>query len=131
MRAALAAGGRIVNDVSGLTHDPLSASVVAEQRCPVVLMHMRGTPASMNAEAVYQDVVAEVRAELSQRVASAIAGGNRRANRSPSTRASDLPSAPPIPWPCCASLPDLASLGFPLLVGVSPKKLYRCHLART
>jgi dihydropteroate synthase len=64
MAAALDAGARIVNDVTALAHDPRSAGVVAERSAPVVLMHMRGTPATMNAHAVYSDVVAEVLAEL-------------------------------------------------------------------
>ena len=64
MAAALAAGARIVNDVSGLRHDGQAAALVAGRACPVILMHMRGTPATMNAHAVYTDVVAEVLAEL-------------------------------------------------------------------
>ena len=49
MAAALDAGARIVNDVSALAHDPAAAPLVAARGCPVVLMHMRGTPATMTA----------------------------------------------------------------------------------
>jgi dihydropteroate synthase len=64
MAAALAAGARIINDVSALTHDPLALKVAAAQNCPVVLMHMRGTPETMNAQAVYTSIEDEVIAEL-------------------------------------------------------------------
>jgi dihydropteroate synthase len=80
MQAALAAGARIVNDVSGLAHDPAAAEVVAAAGCPVVLMHMRGTPATMQAEAVYGDVAAEVLAELAARLGAAEAAGVARRN---------------------------------------------------
>ncbi|WP_026440643.1 dihydropteroate synthase [Acidocella facilis] len=64
MAAGLEAGARIVNDVSALRHDPDAARLVAQTGCPVVLMHMRGTPATMNSLAVYDDVVGAVEAEL-------------------------------------------------------------------
>ena len=75
MEAALDAGAAIVNDVSALNHDARSASVVAAARCPVVLMHMRGTPETMNAQAVYTDVAVEVRDELAAHIAAAEAAG--------------------------------------------------------
>lgn len=75
MQAALDAGATIINDISALTHDGRSAAVVAAARCPVVLMHMRGTPETMNAAAVYTDIAAEVRGELVARIAAAEAAG--------------------------------------------------------
>jgi dihydropteroate synthase len=77
MAAALGAGARIINDVSGLTHDPAARALVAERGCPAVLMHMRGSPLNMNEEAQYADVVAEVLAELSQVRDQAVAAGIR------------------------------------------------------
>ncbi len=62
-RAALAAGADLVNDVTGL-RDPELGRAVARARVPIVLMHLRGTPADMAARAVYGDVAAEVAAEL-------------------------------------------------------------------
>jgi dihydropteroate synthase len=120
MRAALDAGARVVNDVSGLAHDPLAVGVVAERGCPVVLMHMRGTPATMGAKAVYHDVVAEVAAELAARVEAAIRGGVR-----PDRIAID----PGIGFAKQAhhsltilrGLPALVHLGQPVVVGVSRK----------
>src|SRR5829696_4251723 len=59
--AALGAGARIVNDVSALRGDPRMADVVADARCPVVLMHMLGEPKTMQLDPRYDDVVQEVR----------------------------------------------------------------------
>jgi dihydropteroate synthase len=75
MAAALDAGATIINDVSALQHDPASLGLVAAWNCPVILMHMRGTPATMNAKSQYQDVAGEVLEELRHRRDSAIAGG--------------------------------------------------------
>jgi dihydropteroate synthase len=120
MRAALTAGARIINDVSGLAYDPPSAGVVADSRCPVVLMHMRGVPATMSGQAVYGDAVAEVRAELALRIEAAIQAGVRPAQiaidpgigfakRSAHSQA------------VLRGLPELVSLGYPVLVGLSRK----------
>ncbi len=75
MMAALDAGATIVNDVSALSHDPASAPLIADRGCPTVLMHMRGTPATMQAQAIYDDVASEVFAELAARIATAQAAG--------------------------------------------------------
>lgn len=79
MQAALAAGARIVNDVTALAHDPAALGTVAAARAPVVLMHMRGTPETMLDDARYADVGAEVVLELERRVAAAEAAGIARA----------------------------------------------------
>lgn len=73
--AALAAGAVIVNDVSGLTHDPAVGEVVAEGRAGLVLMHMRGEPATMMEHAHYNDVAADVQNELRVAVESARRAG--------------------------------------------------------
>lgn len=75
MAAGLQAGARIINDVSALTHDSAALSLVAQLGCPVILMHMRGTPETMNQCAVYNDVVAEVEAELKTRCTIALQAG--------------------------------------------------------
>ena len=75
MRCALDAGASIVNDVSGLTYDPQAAGVVARAGCPVILMHMRGTPETMDGLARYDDVAAEVSSELTARTETALAAG--------------------------------------------------------
>ena len=74
-RAALAAGAAMVNDVSGGTADPDLLAVVAHAGAAYVVMHMRGTPLTMQAEARYDDVVREVTDELRVRVDAALAAG--------------------------------------------------------
>ena len=70
-KAALDAGATIVNDVSGGTFDPAMLPLVGDRRVRIVLMHMRGTPRTMDAQTTYGDVVADVRAELDARVRDA------------------------------------------------------------
>ena len=74
-RAALGAGASLVNDVSGLRYDPALARVAAESGAGLVLMHTRGRPKTMYAGAVYDDVVAEVVAELKASMAVAADAG--------------------------------------------------------
>ncbi len=71
--AALAAGAHVVNDVSALQADPGLAEVLAASGAGCILMHSRGTPATMRTLTQYADVVAEVRAELGHCLESALA----------------------------------------------------------
>jgi dihydropteroate synthase len=75
MAAALAKGARIVNDVSALTGDPASRAVVARAGAAVVLMHMKGEPATMQREPVYADAPIEVAEYLASRIADCAAAG--------------------------------------------------------
>ncbi|MGK9171278.1 dihydropteroate synthase [Inquilinus limosus] len=75
MAAALAAGARIVNDVTGLTGDPGSLGVVARAGCPVVLMHIQGEPQTMQRNPAYDDVLLDVCDWLEERVAACAAAG--------------------------------------------------------
>lgn len=74
-RRCLDAGAAVINDVSGLTADPDMPRVVAEAGAGVVVMHMRGTPATMQADPVYGDVVAEVVGYLEARLHALAAVG--------------------------------------------------------
>ena len=67
-RQALEHGVSVVNDVSALRFDPAMASVVAEAGCPVVLMHMQGTPRTMQARPRYENVVDEVKRFFEERL---------------------------------------------------------------
>ena len=80
MTAALAAGARLVNDVSALTFDPRSTEVVAVAGVPVVLMHHQGSPETMQDAPRYDDVLVEVYLWLEERVAAAEAAGIARSN---------------------------------------------------
>ena len=120
MGAALDAGAAIVNDVSALQHDPGAAALVAARGCPVILMHMRGTPQTMAAHAIYTDVIAETCVELAARVAAAEAAGIARQH---------ITIDPGIGFAKTAAqslallrgLPILVALGLPVVVGVSRK----------
>ena len=74
-RQAVAAGARLVNDVSGGLADPAMIPVVAEARVPFVVMHWRGQSIDMNNRAVYTDLLGEVVAELRAGLERAVAGG--------------------------------------------------------
>jgi dihydropteroate synthase len=73
--AAIDAGADYVNDVTALRGDPDMAAVVAERGVDVCLMHMLGTPRTMQSEARYDDVVEDVKAFLAQRIEDAAAAG--------------------------------------------------------
>jgi dihydropteroate synthase len=119
--AALEAGARLVNDVTALRGDPRMASVVAEAGCPVVLMHMKGEPKTMQEEPRYEDVVREVRDFLAQRAEVAVAAGLRPEN---------VIVDPGIGFgknlehnlALLRDLDVLVDLGFPVLVGTSRKR---------
>jgi dihydropteroate synthase len=121
MAAALDAGARIINDVSALAHDPAAAGLVAAHGCPVVLMHMRGTPDTMNAHALYADVAAEVLVELAAARDRAVAAGVRRENIAldPGFGFAKL-GAQNITL--LRATGKFAGLGHPLLIGLSRKK---------
>jgi len=120
MAAALDAGARIINDVSALTHDPAAAPLVAARCCPVVLMHMRGVPATMMKFASYTDVATEVAAELAERIKAASQVGIRR-EQIAIDPGIGFAKHPTHSVEILRRLPELASLGFPILVGVSRK----------
>ena len=80
MAAALDAGAHMVNDVSALTWDSEAAALVAARGCPIVLMHHKGTPETMQAEPHYGDVLIEVYDWLEARIEAAVAVGIDRAN---------------------------------------------------
>jgi len=77
-REALRSGASIVNDVTGLRGDRRLASVVADHGAGVILMHMRGTPRTMQENPSYTDVVAEVIADLRSSIDAALAAGIAR-----------------------------------------------------
>jgi dihydropteroate synthase len=74
-RAALDSGAAIVNDVTALRADPELGDLCAERDCGLVLMHMLGTPRTMQRDPTYGDVVDEVRAFLAERIEVAVAAG--------------------------------------------------------
>ena len=124
MAAALDAGARIINDVTALAHDPAARSLVAARRCPVVLMHMRGTPQTMSSLARYDDNGAEVVAELAAQIAAAEAAGIDRASIAIDP-GFGFAKHPAHSVALLRRLGDLKTLGLPILVGVSRKGFIR------
>ena len=120
MQAALAAGATIVNDTSGLAHDPDAAGVVARAGCRVVLMHMRGTPQTMTSLTQYDDVVHGVLGELSIRIAAAEQAGIKR-NRIIIDPGFGFAKTGAQNLELLRRLDELAVFGVPVLAGVSRK----------
>lgn len=120
MAAALDAGARIINDVTALTHDPAALPLVAARRAPVVLMHMRGTPQTMNGLNAYAEIGPEVAAELGRHVAAALAAG---------VAAAAIVTDPGFGFAklgaqnvdLLRNLAPLRGLGYPMLIGLSRK----------
>jgi dihydropteroate synthase len=118
--AAIEAGAAVVNDVSGGLADVRMGKVVAAAGCPWILMHWRGHSRDMQQLAHYDDVVTEVRDELSERVDAALAAG---------VSADALVLDPGLGfaktgahnWALLARLDALRGLGLPVLVGASRK----------
>lgn len=77
-QAAIEAGADIVNDISGGTFDPEMFPVVAKLGVPIVLMHIRGTPQTMQQLTDYQDLIAEIYEFLEKQIAAAVAVGIER-----------------------------------------------------
>ncbi len=126
---ALDAGACIVNDISALRFDPDMARVVATTGAGVVLMHMQGTPQTMQRTPQYDDVVSEVRAFLAARMAAAREAG---------IRPDQILLDPGFGFgktvthnlTLLARLDELAALGRPVVAGVSRKAFIGQILAR-
>ena len=123
-KEAIAAGADLVNDISAATFDEEMLSTVAQLDVPIILMHIRGNPQTMQSLTDYQDVVAEVKEFLNERVSKAIACGIKR---------DKIIIDPGIGFAKKAEqslellqrLPELKTLELPILVGVSRKSFMR------
>ena len=127
--AALDAGAQIINDISGLQSDPRIAELAARRRAPLILMHMRGEPRTMQAEPFARGVMKDVLQGLRRSVALARKAGVAK---------SQIILDPGIGfgksfaqnYELLQKLPQLAKLGYPLLVGTSRKGFLGATLAR-
>ena len=127
--AAIAAGAQVINDVSGLTYDPRIADVAARHGVALILMHMRGEPATMQngpfARNVITDVTRGLRASIKKARKAGVTkeqiildpgiGFGKSFNQN---------------YELLRKLPELAKLGYPLLVGTSRKGFLGATLAR-
>ena len=126
--AALAAGAELINDISGLKNDSRIVEVAVRHRVPLILMHMRGEPRTMQKKPFARDVLKDVAASL-----RAAAQRARRAG----VPKNQIVLDPGIGfgksfrqnYEILARLPELSRLGFPLLVGTSRKQFLGATLA--
>lgn len=127
--SALDAGAQIINDISGLQSDPRIAELAARRRAPLILMHMRGEPRTMQAGPFARDVMKDVLQGLRRSVAIARKAGVAK---------SQIILDPGIGfgksfaqnYELLQKLPQLVKLGHPLLVGTSRKGFLGATLAR-
>jgi dihydropteroate synthase len=119
-RAAVAAGAAIWNDITALQFAPGGAELAAELGCVVILMHMRGAPATMQDAPRYDDVVGEVCEFLIARAEAAMAAGVRREaiQLDPGIGFGKTPAHN---LALLAHLDRIVALGFPVVLGVSRK----------
>jgi dihydropteroate synthase len=128
-RAAAAAGAEIVNDVSGLRWDPQMARAVAEIRCGVVLMHMRGRPEEWRTLQPTGDIVLLVLRELRAWSGTAVLAGIRR-EKIALDPGFGFGKNFEQNYPLLARFQELQSLEFPLVAGTSRKSFLGRTLAR-
>jgi len=128
-RAAVAAGAEIVNDVSGLRWDAKMPRAVAELKCGVVLMHMRGRPEQWSHLPPPGDILLLVKRELRDWVEAAVLAGVRR-ERIVLDPGFGFGKNLEQNYPLLARFQDLQSLGFPMLAGTSRKSFLGRMLAR-
>lgn len=127
--AAIRAGAQIINDVSGLRSDPAIANVAERHGVPLILMHMRGKPQTMQKGRFARDVMRDVTQGLRASIVKA---------RKTGVRKSQIIVDPGIGfgksfeqnYELLGRLPELAKLGYPLLVGTSRKGFLGATLAR-
>ncbi|MGB9588438.1 MAG: dihydropteroate synthase, partial [Armatimonadota bacterium] len=118
--AALDLGASIINDITGLAN-PEMRRLAVERKCPVIIMHMKGTPQTMQESPIYDDVVSEIMGFLRERISDAAEAG--------------LPREYTIVDPgigfgkttdhnlqILRNLGDFKSLGLPILIGTSRKR---------
>lgn len=119
--AALEAGARVVNDVSGGLADPAMTRLVADAGCPYMIMHWRGHSRDMQELATYGDVVADVCAELRARVDEALTAGVAP-DRIVLDPGLGFAKTPVHNWELTRRFDEVVALGYPVLVGASRKR---------
>ncbi|MFW6091396.1 MAG: dihydropteroate synthase [Actinomycetota bacterium] len=133
MRASVAeraveAGATLINDVSGGRSDTDMLRVIGQSGLPAILMHWRGHSADMQRRAVYDDVVADVMAELRPQIDAALAAGVR-SDRIVLDPGLGFAKTGDHNWTLLSRLGELVGLGFPVLVAASRKRFLGSLLA--
>jgi dihydropteroate synthase len=119
-RAAVRAGADIVNDISGGTFDDAMVATVADLGVPIILMHLRGTPATMQQHTDYGDLIAEIYHVLEQHIERAIAAGVSR-DHIAIDPGIGFAKTYPQNLDILRHIPDFRPLGCPILIGPSRK----------
>ena len=120
-KAALDAGANIINDISAGQDDKAILLLASEREVPIILMHMKGTPKTMQDNPSYDDVVAEVIVSLKQRVEEALVAGIKKEN---------IAVDPGIGFgkrredniALLAQIDKIVAIGYPVLLGTSRKR---------
>jgi dihydropteroate synthase len=120
-RAAVDAGASYINDVSGGLADSQMHAVAAELGVTYILMHWRGHSRDMNSQAIYSDVVQEVRFELMDQVAKALAAGVAK-DKVIIDPGIGFAKESAHNWELINRITEIVELGFPVLVGASRKR---------
>jgi dihydropteroate synthase len=120
-RKAIAAGAKIINDVSGGAADPEMFATAAELGCTYILMHWRGHSKDMNSKAIYSDVVADVISELEPQITSALAAGIDRKNIVLDPGIGFAKDADHN-WELLNRIDEVTALDYPVLIGHSRKR---------
>jgi dihydropteroate synthase len=120
-RRALAAGAEIINDVSALRFDPEMGHVAAESNAPVVLMHMRGAPQTMQQNIHYQSLIDDIRKFLEERIEHAVSAGIALENIIIDPGIGFGKSVEKDNFSILKNLGAFTALGRPILVGTSRK----------
>ena len=128
-RAAVGVGAEIVNDVSGLRWDPQMAKTIADLKCGVVLMHMRGRPEEWRTLPPPGDIVLLVKRELKEWAEKAVVAGVRR-ERIVLDPGFGFGKNFDENYPLLSRFGDLQTTGFPLLAGTSRKSFIGRTLAK-
>jgi len=123
-RDAIAAGASIVNDITALRGDPQMVEVVRDTGVGVCVMHMKGTPQTMQQEAIYRDVVTEVIEFLESRCRDLEMAGIKR-DHIAIDPGLGFAKTPLHNWQIIAGLQRLRDLGYPLVIGHSRKRFLR------
>ena len=126
---ALGAGARILNDVSGLRGDPRLAKVAAQYGAPLILMHMRGNPRTMQKGPFAQDVLKDVVGGFRKSIAAARKAGVDK-SRILIDPGIGFGKSFAQNYELLAKLPELAKLGYPITVGTSRKGFLGATLAK-
>lgn len=120
-RAAIVAGAKIINDVSGGLADPEMLTTAAELKTLYIAMHWRGQSKDMNSMAIYNDVVSDVISELQERISAALDAGISRDNLIIDPGIGFAKEAHHN-WEIIDHIEEFVSLGYPVLVGASRKR---------